>query len=100
VILLEPADDEDEMDLTPSIPFIDFSRGSVICDSIISEFAPVYEVDTVIIGGSIAGYKRTPKKDNPTTPSRMIKRLNTIEPTGRFKAISEMSIGPYFLIFE
>ena len=36
-----PVAEEDEMDFTPSMPLIAFSRGSVICDSIISAFAPV-----------------------------------------------------------
>ena len=31
---------EDDIDFTPSIPLIAFSRGSVICVSIISAFAP------------------------------------------------------------
>ena len=41
VMLLFPTDDEEESDLIPSMPFIAFSSGSVICDSIISALAPV-----------------------------------------------------------
>src|SRR5664280_774336 len=53
VIVLDPIADWDDIDLTPSIPLIDFSNGSVICDSIISALAPVYDACTVITGGSI-----------------------------------------------
>ena len=41
VILLVPKLLADEMERMPAIPLIDFSNGSVICDSIISALAPV-----------------------------------------------------------
>jgi hypothetical protein len=46
----------------PSMPLICSSSGSVICESMTSAFAPRYEVVTLIMGGSTAGYSRTPKK--------------------------------------
>ena len=49
VILLDPIADDDDIDFTPSIPLIERSSTSVICDSMISAFAPVYDVETVII---------------------------------------------------
>jgi hypothetical protein len=53
-------------------------------------------VETVIIGGSIAGYSLTPRKLKPTIPSRTMKRLSTVAPIGLFKAISEMVIMSLF----
>jgi len=99
-MVLAPIVDLEDIDFTPSMPLIDFSRGSVICDSIIPEFAPEYDVCTVMIGGSIAGYNLTPRKLNPTTPINIIIRLKTTDATGLFKAISEIIIIVYLLIDE
>src|SRR5688572_6753110 len=55
LILLDPALLEEVIFLIPAIPLIAFSRGSVICVSMISGFAPPYEVRTLMLGGSIAG---------------------------------------------
>ena len=41
VMVLWPVADWEDIDFTPSIPLIFFSKGSVICDSIISALAPV-----------------------------------------------------------
>ncbi len=95
-MLLLPMDDPDEIDLTPSIPLIAFSSGSVICDSIISGLAPAYEVCTLMVGGSMAGYKRTPRKLYPTTPKRMIIKLITMEATGRLIEKSDIFISNLF----
>ena len=52
----------DSMVRMPSIPLICSSSGSVICESITSALAPRYEVVTLMMGGSTAGYSRTPRK--------------------------------------
>ena len=72
------------------IPLIAFSIGSVICDSITCDEAPVYAVRTVMIGGSIEGYSRTPKESNPINPKRTMMIENTIDITGLFK-LSELN---------
>ena len=49
VIVLLPSRLVEVNDLIPAIPLIDSSSGSVIWLSITSAFAPIYEVETVII---------------------------------------------------
>lgn len=53
--MLDPKLLDDDIVRIPAIPFIDFSRGSVISDSITSAFAPGYVVRTVI-----SASKKTP----------------------------------------
>jgi hypothetical protein len=52
----------DSMVRMPSTPLICSSNGSVIWESITSALAPRYWVLTLMIGGSTAGYSRTPRK--------------------------------------
>ena len=47
-----------------------------------SELAPAYEVDTEMLGGSIAGNSRIPRKLKPITPNRMRNKLITVASTG------------------
>ena len=54
-MLLLPVADEEEIDFIPSMPLIAFSSGSLIWASMMSELAPVYFVETLMVGGSIAG---------------------------------------------
>ena len=83
VIVERPSALVDVSERIPSIPLIDSSRGSVICDSTTSAFAPVYVVVTVIFGGSTSGNCRTPRNDAPTMPISTMIRLNTTAVTGR-----------------
>src|SRR5687767_9780593 len=55
LMLLRPTLEEEVIFLIPAIPLIAFSKGSVICDSIISALAPEYDVLTLTLGGSMAG---------------------------------------------
>ncbi len=83
VMLLVPWLLDEEMLRTPEMPLIAFSSGSVIWDSMTSAFAPAYEVRTVMIGGSMAGYSRTPRKWKLIAPNRRIAIDMTIARTGR-----------------
>jgi hypothetical protein len=91
-MLLRPTELVDEMVRMPGIPLIDFSRGSVIWLSIISAFAPVYEVLTVIIGGSMAGYSLTPRYVKPIIPNSMRSRFITVARMGLFIDSSDIFI--------
>ena len=82
-IVLRPSADVDVSERIPAIPLMLSSRGSVICDSITSAFAPAYVVVTFTIGGSTFGNWRTPRKVKPTMPTRTIVMLITIDRTGR-----------------
>ena len=77
---------------TPGMPLIDCSRGSVICVSITSEFAPGYDVLTDIMAGSTLGNSRIPRNDTPTTPNRTITMANTVARTGRFILVDDRLI--------
>ena len=96
VILLRPTWLDEVIERIPGIPFTAFSIGSVTWLSIISLLAPAYDVLTLIVGGSIAGYSLTAKKVYPTTPKRTINRFNTVASTGRLRDNSEIFI-PLFL---
>jgi len=76
-ILLLPTELDEVIVRIPGIPLIDFSSGSVIWLSIISAFAPAYEVLTDIKGGSMAGNSRIPRKLKPITPNRIRNKLLT-----------------------
>jgi len=88
--MLLPTELEDVIVRIPGIPLIDFSSGSVIWLSIISAFAPAYEVITVTKGGSMAGYSRIPKKLNPITPKRIRVKLITVASTGLLSESSDI----------
>ena len=47
-----------------------------------SELAPAYEVDTEILGGSMAGNSRIPRELNPIIPNRIRNRLITVASIG------------------
>ena len=83
---------------------IDCSRGSVICVSITSEFAPGYDVLTVIIAGSTLGNSRIPRNVNPTIPNRRMTIANTVVRTGLFILVDDRLIfvvlADYWLIIN
>src|SRR5215217_1985405 len=62
VMLLLPTELVEVILRIPGTPLMAFSKGSVICDSITSELAPVYVVRTLIMGGSTEGKSLIPKK--------------------------------------
>jgi hypothetical protein len=94
-MLLFPCELDDVMFLTPSTPFTAFSIGSVIWVSMISAFAPTYEVRTFTTGGSIAGYSLTPKKEYPIAPNMMMTIEQTTAKTGRLILSSDKFIDVY-----
>jgi len=64
----------------------------VIWVSITSEFAPGYEVFTVIIAGSTLGNSLIPRNVKPTNPNSKITIAKTVARTGRFILTDERLI--------
>src|SRR4030081_2339714 len=98
VILLVPCALEEVIFRTPCTPFTAFSNGSVICCSMISALAPVYDVRTFITAGSIAGYSLTPRKVKPIPPKIIMTMEQTMANTGRFKLSSDKFIDQELLL--
>jgi hypothetical protein len=83
----------------PSMPLIADSSGSVIWFATTSAFAPVYVVRTSIMGGSMAGYSRTPTWYMPIAPKSTMSADITSVKTGLLMLVEAM-LNVHFLVFD
>ena len=78
----------DSMYVMPSAPLIDSSSGIITEFSTDCAFAPVYVVDTEIVGGAMSGYCVIGSDTNPIIPSRTMNIEITVDSTGRLIKVS------------
>ncbi len=78
----------DSIWVIPSAPFIDSSRGAITELSTAWALAPVYVVDTRIVGGARSGYCVIGSDVRPIKPSNTIKIDITVDSTGRLMNVS------------
>ena len=67
-----------------STPLILSSRGVMTEFNTVCASAPVYDVDTIIVGGAMSGYCSIGRLTSPIVPSSTKNMEITVESTGRF----------------